>query len=432
MSYTHNPLSQSDDFKPDVPKSNQVSLVARQPIFDQDGKIQAYELLFRDTDGINACRPGMSATDSHAATSRVILEGFTLLRPSLLPGQRFFINFTEELLEAELPSILPPDVCVLEILETVTPSPWLMRSLENLKKSGYILALDDYNGQEQLEAFIPLADIIKIDVLLAGEKNIALLTRKLASCKAQLLAEKVENAHMSSLCKEQGFTLFQGFFYSRPEVVKGRKIATSEITQARLLALSYKDDIGIDSITKIIAADVSLTFKLLNYTNSVHFGLPSKVTTVQHAIMLLGRRKLTQWLYFTALATMNSTPLSRELAYISALRAKFLETLGKKHFSEAGDNTPELLFLTGLFSLLEAIMGMPVSEISAIVPMDGRVVAALQGQGPLGPWLKLAEAYEHGDWDVLRTLSGSLDILDQDLSDAYTIAAVWSSELYGE
>lgn len=408
--------------------SSAVSLVARQPIFDSVGKVCAYELLFRDP-GL----AGVSVINSHSATSRVMIDGFNMLRPSLLPGQRFFINFTEELLEAEIPSILPPNVCALEILETVTPSQWVLQSLHNLKSAGYTIALDDYFGQESLKEFLPLADVIKIDVLQLDEASLRSLMDKLKHLPAKLLAEKVENVAMESLCKDLGFTLFQGFFFCKPELITGKKITPSQITKARLLAFASKEDVDVREVTKTIQADVSLTLKLLSYVNSVYFGLPVKVKNVQHAVMLLGCVRLMQWLYVTTLADMDSAPLTREIAYLSALRAKFLTTMGEKYYTsyQNGKNMPSLLFLTGLFSFLESILQIPFAAIANVIPMEDDVIKALEGSGPLAPWVELMEAYEHGDWKVTRNIAKTFKLSDADLAGAYTEAAVWSSAFYG-
>ncbi len=417
--------------RPQLSGAGNTVLVARQPIFDIHGRVYAYELLFRDPH----FKAGLGGKSSHGATSTVMVDGVDLMRPSLRPGQRFFINFTAELLEAEVASLLPPDVCTVEILEDVLPTDAVLTGIKNLKKTGYQIALDDYIGQKELLPFLPLVDVIKVDVLGKTEAQLRLLTGKLQHFHGQLLAEKVEDHGMASLCRSLGYAFFQGFFYSKAEVIQGKKLTPSQITKTRLLALSTNDESSIDDIATVISGDVFLAFKLLKYVQSAYFGLPTKVTDIPHAIRLIGRTRLMQWLCVIALAEMDSAPMSREIVCLSAVRAKFLETLAKKHYLRpSGEkNIPNNLFFLGLFSLVEGILGVPLQEIAHTIALDADVVAALgEDKGPLAPWKNVMLHYERGEWGDVQLLSNVLHLSDSDLTEAYTAATSWSLELFGE
>ncbi len=415
--------------KPQDSGDGSTVLVARQPIFDLAGKICAYELLFRDP----AMKPGLGGKSSHAATSTVMSDGVELMRPSLRQGQRFFINFTAEMLEAELAGILPPDICVIEILETVEPTDSVLRGLNSLKSQGYMLALDDYIGQEQLRPFIDLADIVKVDVLGRDEASLLRLSSQLKKHPVTLLAEKVEDDAMAQMCRKLSFSMFQGFFFSRAEVVRGSKLSPSKSTKIRLLAMSTQEMDDLREMVAAISADVYLSFKLLKYVNSVYFGLAVQVRGIDHAIVLMGQNRLRQWLCVTALADMDAAPMSREMVYISALRAKFLELLAQRGGAAGGKNDAANLFLVGLFSMLETIMHVPMEEIFASLPIDGKIINALQQRsGPYFPWLALVEAYERGDWESARGLSAELKLSFRDLRAAYVEAATWSGILFGD
>jgi EAL and modified HD-GYP domain-containing signal transduction protein len=404
-------------------------VVARQPIFDVSGSIWAYELLFRDP----SLKPGFGGKSSHAATSSVMVEGFELMRPSLRPGQRFFINFTQEMLEAELAGILPPEFCVIEILETVPPTEDVLTGLHHLKERGYLLALDDFSGQKELLPFLPLVDIIKVEVLGHTPQQLRTLTQRLMPFNRQLLAEKVEDLKTADLCRELRFVLFQGFFYSRAEVVRGKKLTPSQITKSRLLAYSSSDMEGdIIGVVDAISADVYMSYKLLRYVNSAFFGLTVPTTTVQHAIAILGRHKLQQWLCVTALAEMDSAPMSRELVLLSALRAKFLELLAERADGGRKD-LPRSLFLIGLFSLLESMLQIPMQEILSTLPLEPDQADALVARkGPLAPWLNLLGAYEHGQWEDVWKIAEKLRLSHADLAFAYAEAGKWSTALFSE
>jgi len=412
--------------------SSTTVVVARQPIFDLDGNIFAYELLFRDP----AMKPGFGGKTSHAATSAVMMDGFEIMRPSLRPGQRFFINFTEELLEADLATILPPENCAIEILESVRPTPTVIQALTRLKKQGYLLVLDDFVGQKTLLPFIPFVDIIKVDVLCLAPEQLQTIAKALSLFKGRLLAEKVETNEMSRLCRSLDFSLFQGWFFSKAEVVEGKKLTPSQITKTRLLAYS-SSDMGEDfkKISEMVSADVFLSFKLLRYVNSAYFGLPMQIQNILHAMSILGRLKLRQWFCVTALAEMDSTPMARERVQLSAQRAKFLELLAAKYGQREGadKNFSSSLFLMGLFSLLDSMLQMPMLEILAMLPMEEQQVEALaHHQGPLALWLDLMEAYERGEWEKVLSVAENFNLSYIDLASAYTEASLWSSSIFAE
>lgn len=413
-----------------VDDSSVTTLVARQPVFDQQGRVWGYELLFRDP----VLQAGPGDTSSSVMTSTVMIDGFELMRPLLRHKQRFLINFTAEFLEAELPAVLPPDICTIEILETVIPTRKVLQGLINLKKQGYMLALDDYVGQTHLKPFLPLVDIVKVDVLGRDANALDSLVTSLADYPGKLLAEKVEDGETVNMCRSFGFALFQGFFYSRPEVVRGKKLNPSQMTKTRLLALTASSDLDMDKISEAIIADVYLTFKLLKFINSLYFGLPTQVRSVGHAIKLMGMQKVRQWLCVTALAEMDSTPMSQEIVYISALRAKFLEILADRHPGSRlqGKDFSSKLFITGLFSMLENILRIPLKEIFSSIALDKDIIQVLcDHSGPLASWLGLMTNFEQGQWEEVKFHARRLGLNDADLAEAYVEASKWSTSLFG-
>jgi EAL and modified HD-GYP domain-containing signal transduction protein len=399
--------------------------------------VPAYELLFRDP----AMNLGLGGKNPTAATATVLIDGFELIRPTLSPGQRLFINFTEETLEAELATILPPDTCVVEVLEDVRPLPTVLRKLQDLKQKGYTLALDDYVGQETLAAFLPLVDIVKVDVLCSGKDGIRRLANALDKHKVILLAEKVEDLETMRLCRDLHFSLFQGFFFGNAEIVKGKKLSPAMATKFRLLSLSANEESKLTNIAEAVMADIALAYKLLRYINAVHFGLNTKVKSIKQAIILLGRWKFHQWLCITTLVELNTAPLARELAYTSALRGKFLEVIARRHDELQARRNKTLmspqqsmgtpLFLLGLFSLLENILGVPLEQVQNALPMEEEMLEALvKGTGPYAPWLELIKAYECGAWDKVDILSAHLGQSAAILKASYTEASLWAADIF--
>lgn len=405
------------------------ALVARQPVFDKNGILWGYELLYRRPQNLAAA----DISSGTVATANVIINGFETVRPSLKKTQKILINFNSELLETQVIQLLPAETCIVEILEDVEPTAEIIAAVKAIKKAGYSVAVDDYTGQANLRPFLPLADIIKLDVLELSTRELAqqMLQLRGDKVRAALLAEKVEDEKTAKLCRELGFSLFQGYFFSRPEVMRGKKISTSQAVRMHILALCVGDEVDLHAISDAVLHDPLITARFLRFVNSAHFGLRKTITTVHHALALVGPVVFMQWLCVNVLATLENSLASHELAFLASQRAKFLETLGKelcgRKMLPEGVTVPSL-FLTGLFSLLESVMRMPLEDILEGVPIDQDVLVALTGgKSPYSPWLALMDQYERGEWESSIAIARQLLLTEKDVASAYTKALDWSA-----
>ncbi|MDL2210498.1 HDOD domain-containing protein [Desulfovibrio sp. OttesenSCG-928-O18] len=408
------------------------AVVARQPVFDLKGKIWGYELLYRRPRNLETADISSGAV----ATASVIINGYEMVRPGLSQSQKILINFTSDMIETQVIKLLPRDMCVVEILEDVDPTPEVIAAIADIKAAGYTVAVDDYVGQDNLQPFLAMADIIKVDVLGLDAAEIARHALSARGKKCLLLAEKVEDLKMAALCRQLGFSLFQGFFFSKPEVVVGKKVTTSQAVRMHILALCVGDDVDIKAVSEAVLHDPVITANFLKFVNSAHFGLRKRIRSVHHALAMVGPITFMQWLCVSVLATLENSPISHELAFLASQRAKFLESLGK-HLDSRRLLPPGVsvssLFLTGLFSLLESVMGMPLADALDGVPLEPEVVTALSGGVSLyTPWIKLMNHYERGEWDEAIPLARQLHLAESDLTEAYGKALEWSAVFFGK
>ena len=313
----------------------------------------------------------------------------------------------------------------------------VLQAVADLKADGYLIVVDDYAGQSGVDALLDLADIVKIDVLGRPLTDLARDVAALRPRQCLLLAEKVEDLATHRQCEALGFSLFQGFFFSRPELVHGRRLDSTQAAKVRLLATLASDDVNIKAATEVVRSDAALSYKLLRYINSVHFGLPVKVTSIQHGISLLGTRNLVQWLCVTVLSEFDTGPIAREIIAVSALRAKFLELCAARVAARAGQAgavpSPAAalsgsLFMLGLFSLLEPLLCMPLPELLRSLPLVDDLSEALAAHtGPYAPWLDLMEQYERGRWEDVLAHAAAMGLTQADLAMAYAGALEWSA-----
>lgn len=398
------------------------AFVARQPILDRRRKLFAYELLFR-----SGPQNVFDALDGAQATGRVINDSLLVFGGrEFTRGRRAFINFPEQMLMQGYPRMLPKDWVAVEVLETVEPSPEVIKALGELKRLGYYLVLDDFVYEPRFRPFLELADLVKVDILAWEDfDQVADLVKTIKTHQAALLAEKVETHSQFRQAMDLGFSYFQGYFFSRPEVVSGRELAPQKLAQLQLLRQINQPELNLPELEAVIKQDLSLSYKLLRYINSTGFGLLNEVASIRQALTLLGRDNVRLWASLLALASLSQDKPD-ELIVSSVLRARFCETVAPALglATQSSD-----LFLLGLFSHLDAIMDLPWEETIRDLPLAQEVRGALLGQhGRLRLVLETVEAYERGDWLGMSLAAGELGLDEDQLAGLYTAAVDWAQK----
>jgi c-di-GMP phosphodiesterase len=367
--------------------------VGRQPIYDLESVVFGYELLYRSGETVNRA----DFSDGDLATSQVILNAFVEIGLESLVGDSFaFINFTENFLVQGLAHQLPPGRVVLEILEDVTVNDALLAAVGELAGAGYTIALDDFIYRPDLEPLLQFAHFVKVDVMGVDRKKLAEHTEQLKKFNVRLLAEKIETKDEFEYCKSLGYEFFQGYFFSKPTIVKGQKIAPNRLAVLQLLAKLSRADTAVADLEKAVSQDVTLSFKLLKIINSALYALPRKVQSVRQAILLLGRERIRSWVTLLALGESSDKP--SELMVTAMVRAKMCERLA---VSLGRPKEMDSYFTVGLFSALDAILDAPMEEIAKSLPLEDDLLAALlKREGQMGAVLNCTLAYERWPMNV--------------------------------
>jgi EAL and modified HD-GYP domain-containing signal transduction protein len=395
--------------------------VARHPIFTVDMQVWGYELLFRNEEDMQTA----VFADGDQATSQIIADGFSLAAPGLRKGSKALINFPRNVLVGAAPYVLPPERCVVEILESVRPEPEVIQACHELKKRGYVLALDDYEGAEDLAPLCELVDIIKVDILHKTPGQVRDIVRSVSKYKAVLLAEKVETHDIFKVCRNLGFTYFQGFFFNRPEVIPGRKLSASEVTKLKLLKELGALDTSPDRLVEIIQTDLSISYRLLKYINSAFFGLQVEVTSIPRAVAMLGCQNMRQWLQVVILSDMNTTDKAQELVRISVHRARFLQLLAMRHPTPFDQDS---MFLLGFFSLLDAILDQSMSMVLEEIPLDPALKQALVDPDSRDAgWIGLLDEIDRCNWTSLNAKAAEMGLSMALVSRLSAEATTWAN-----
>jgi EAL and modified HD-GYP domain-containing signal transduction protein len=398
--------------------------VARQPIFDVSEKVWAYELLFRGS----AQAKTAEVKEEDLATASVIADGFALAFSGMDKQKKAFINFPQRLLLDDTVYALPREICVVEVLETITPGPDIVAALRTIKERGYTIALDDYVGQPGFEEIIDLADIVKVDLLGTERAKLPSVAFGLLRHGVRLLAEKVEDKETYALTKALGFTLFQGYYFSRPETMTGSKVPTPVLAKMRLLRALSADDFDVRELSRIISSDPSVSYRLLNFINSAAFSLRDKIQSIQQALTLLGKQQIKQWFLAVIISDFDSSPKVQEAVYTSLQRARYLENMSRQYKSHMF--RAETLFMLGLFSRLDVLLAQPMDKLLQNIPLDKEVEDALLSKpSRYWSWLSLVEDIEIGNWEDVISFLDSRDLDQQDSASNYAEAVNWAQTL---
>lgn len=396
--------------------------VARQPIFDQYKNVYAYELLFRD--GSANFAPGI---DGDVATNTVLANSILNIGMDVIAGgKKSFINFTRNLLIDKVPLLLSKENVVVEILEDVEAEEEVIAACREMAQKGFIIALDDFEYKEELEPLISLADIIKFDFRLSSPEEIKAYIQRLAGKNLRLLAEKVETLEEFKLALDMGFELYQGYFFCKPEIMQGKKIPSSQITQLQIMAEINKPDFDFNELDVMISRDVGISYKLLRYINSPFFAKPSKISAIKQALVYMGVSELRR---FMSLMTITELAEGKphELISLSCIRGKFCELLGKesKYQLKAAE-----LFTVGMFSLIDAIIDQPMDKVMEKLPLSENLVTALvHKKGLLAGFLTLSIAYEQGRWVSIDKIAKRLGIDGAAIPRLYAESCQWSNSI---
>lgn len=400
------------------------TFVARQPIFNKSAQTIGYELLFRDGER-NAFPAGVG---ENRATYRLIVESYLSMgRSQELTNSRCFINFPYDALIRDLPMILPKEQIVVEVLESCEPTPELLEAVRRLNREGYVVALDDFIYDERWQPFIPYVHIIKLDIMHMGldEACDYVQDQKALGVTAAFLAERVETQREFELTREAGFRFFQGFFFSKPEVVKQKYISPEQALALELIREVMQPEVDYQRIERIIEKDLSLSYKLLRFVNaSPRINKP--ITSFKQALVYLGQEKLKLFVSL-AVASFIAVNKPEELYSLSMQRAQFLQLMSRYQPFRHEDGQA---FIVGLFSMLDALLDTSLETLVADLPLSDSAKAALVSrQGPVGKLLRLGECLEQADWSGAEALCHKLHLDMAEVSSELIAAQKWSQEM---
>jgi EAL and modified HD-GYP domain-containing signal transduction protein len=389
--------------------------VARQPILDLHGKVHGYELLFRDGPRAVFCGDGDLAT-------RTMIDNALLFGLGRLTGNLpAFLNCTEEALTGQLVHVLPAGMTVLEILETLDPSPALIAACRHLKSRGFRLALDDFTWKPGIEPLVEIADYIKVDFAISDEQNRHELLRRLRGASVALVAEKVETQEEYLQARDEGFTLMQGYYFCRPVLMRNHKVPANRLQHVEILRVLQDETMDLHELTGLVKRDTCLTYRLLRLVNSPMNAMRQEVQSVQAALIAIGEENFRRLATLAITSEMNvGQPM--ELLRMAFIRGRFCELA-----SGFCNLHPKEQYLLGLLSLLPAMLRVPMNNLTPLLPLRGEIRRALEGEKlPERALLCWLEGHERADWTTCDIVTEKQRLNAGDLLVCYEEALQWA------
>lgn len=390
--------------------------VARQPIFDRKMNIYGYELLYRKS--FNNFYEG---NNDNQATAELITNSLSIHFDVLTEGKWAFINFSKDMLDKEIPSLLPKDIVIIEILERVQGNDELLKICKKLKEKGYIIALDDFVFQDSYIPIVDEVDILKIEF---GTVTMEMQKKLLAKYhnKVKFLAEKIETREEYQLAFSMGYDYFQGYFFSRPYIFKGSDLPVINGNLIRILQEYKNCNPDYDNMSAIIQTDLGLSYKLLKMANSVYFGARYKIDSIKNALVRLGLEEIKKWTYLMMLKE-NQKIENMELIKNSLIRAKMMEFLA---IQQGLYHKRQEYFMTGLFSSIHVLLCRPMAKIVEELKFADEVKEALLGvDNELRRYLLLILSFENAQWDRFDQLKSNIQIELDNFMDMYIKTLEW-------
>ncbi|MGV7227175.1 MAG: EAL and HDOD domain-containing protein [Nitrospirales bacterium] len=371
----------------DTAALKQSLLVGRQAIFDRQMEVFGYELLYRDGTGNSA-----NIMDGDEATARVMVNTFLEMGIDQIAGNaQAFFNLTANFFLSKHYEVLPSKNVVLEVLESIEPTPSVLKALIQARHDGYQIALDDFVLRESHRALMDHADYVKVDVLALTNEELREQVAMFQDYPVRLLAEKVEDQGMYDQCLALGFEYFQGYFFCKPQILEGVSLSSNRMAIVLLLAKLQDPQIEIPDLEDLVKNDVALSVKLLRYVNSASVGLPRAVDSISQAIGLVGTDRMRQWASLLVLAQTGNKP--SELMRVALIRAHMCESLCPLIGMPSSQG-----FTVGLFSILDAYFDCEMKHLLADLPLAPEILdALLKREGLLGTILEGILAYERGE-----------------------------------
>ena len=347
----------------------------------------------------------------------------------ILGNKLGFVNIAASSLMSDTIELLPPERIVLEILEDTPINAQIITRCKALKELGFKLSIVDYANRPEHMVLLPHVDYVKIDLSSTPlEKIPELIELVQKKSSAKMIADKVEEEALFLECKKLDFDAFQGYFFAKPTIMKGKQAQPDQMCLMRMIGMLL-GDADLSELEELFKNSPGLTLGLLKLVNSIGVnGGREPVESIRQAIVMLGQKQMLRWVQLLMYAS-PSNPAGDAIMLQVASRARLMELIAEKVDSYQ-DHFSDQAFMVGMLSLADTVIHAPMQQILDDIGLsDSLKKAILDQDGTHGHLLKLAQDMEHGNFDATQYEIKELDISPADLMNIQIECIAWTNEL---
>ncbi len=386
-------------------------IIGRQQILDKKLNIYAYELLFR--------QQGLNSNSKNEANQIIIDTILNVGIKNIVDENRAFINFGTQNILDKTPLLLPKEQIVICVLGDVKIDWRIINNLQEMSEKGYLIALEDFVFTEELKPVVEFINMVTLDISEMGGTKVRDAIAQLSVYDLKVLVKNVQTYTEYQYLLELSCDYFQGFFFSKPNLVEGKRMGVNQLAAIRLLTTINNPTVEFDELTNVISEDVGLSYKLLHYINSAFFSLPSKINSINQAVSYLGMNELKRWINILMLSSLSDKPVV--VMQNALIRGKMCELLAKA----IGQKT-ENFFLIGMLSSLDSILDISLDEALEQLPLGDDVTEAiLKHNGIGGEALNCVLSYEH--WETGAITFSNVD--QKIIGEIYIESINWATKV---
>jgi len=398
--------------------------IARQAVFDAKRSIWGYEIFYRQR-----LEPEQTETD-HKAMLEVATRAFLSPQWQQSPNSYLLVTLDPKSDPADIAGVLPKGRSVLKISEDDLAAPGMQETLVQLRQENYLIALGDFTGKNSGTPLMSMVDILAVNMQRDNRDALILEARQQSVQRpTQIMAKRVEDVQTFAVAKDAGCSLFQGFFFQKPERISSKVISSSLAGSLGILKMIEQEDPDISALAQAIQKDVSLSYRLLKFLNSPYFGFAREVSSIKVALILAGWQQMRTWLRLVLITEMKPKHKPSELVFLSAQRGRFLELAAQRTGGRRMNS--ERMLLLGLFSLLDSIFDMQMDDVVGSLPLDQELKDTLcLRPTALAPWLGLVHSFERADWNELESRFEALGVDPVVVAACYTESMQWAHAIF--
>ena len=386
--------------------------MTRQPIFDNNS-VYAYELLYRINSAENAYK---SASEDETATDAVENNFFGMDVKSIVGGAKAFINYSDDLIKLGIPKLISPEILVLEVSNDQLNGEDSLDAIQELKDRGYMIALDDFLYSGANSDLFSLGDLVKID-LKAPQKIVEETAYVCRYSNKLMLADNVETQSECEYAKKLGCNYMQGYYFARSSIMSGNGVQPLPANLMQVMQLMAQPEPEIKDIVDVLSRDAAMCQRILRLINSVYFGVSSKVSSINQAILILGLDYLREWVYLMGMHKITQND-NIEMMKLALLLAKFCRRLSE--LIPEADGKEESFYLMGLLSMLVFSGDRALAQALDEFPLTNDIKKGLLRRGGVyGDVFEMAMAFVNGKWSEFDETAAKYHLHSDEVSDLF-------------